>query len=132
MSTVDRKPWRVSELNLVKGASRQRQAEDKLRADAWGSPARPNSKPSSTAAMTAWTFLDRQHCWPRLHEVMAPYIAEFDRLFTEAYPAEFAKATLSVNITPGGIPPIAQSSSPRRHASFTPGKATCWPTPPAT
>ena len=30
-----RKPWRVSELNLVKGSAKQRQAEDKLRADAW-------------------------------------------------------------------------------------------------
>jgi hypothetical protein len=37
--------------------------------------------------------------------VMAPYIAEFDRLFAEAYPAEFAKATLGIHITPGGIPP---------------------------
>ena len=36
-------------------------------------------------------------------EVMAPYIAEFDRLFAEHYPAEFAKATLGITITPGGI-----------------------------
>lgn len=35
MATVNRKTWRVAELNLVKGASKQRQAEDKLRADAW-------------------------------------------------------------------------------------------------
>jgi hypothetical protein len=31
----ERKVWRTSELNLVKGATKQRQAEDKLRADAW-------------------------------------------------------------------------------------------------
>ena len=35
MSASDRKTWRVSELNLVKGASKQRQQEDRLRADAW-------------------------------------------------------------------------------------------------
>jgi hypothetical protein len=38
-----------------------------------------------------------------LHTVMAPYIAKFDRLFTEAYPAEFAKATLGLSLMPGGI-----------------------------
>jgi hypothetical protein len=30
-----KKPWRVSELGLVKGAAKQRQQEDRLRADAW-------------------------------------------------------------------------------------------------
>jgi hypothetical protein len=36
---------------------------------------------------------------------MAPYIAKFDRLFQEHYPAEFAKAELVLTIRPGGIPP---------------------------
>jgi hypothetical protein len=41
----------------------------------------------------------------KVSEVMAPYIAEFDRLFAEHYPAEFAKAKLGITITPGGIDP---------------------------
>ena len=35
MKTSAQKTWRAAELNLVKGASKQRQAEDKLRTDAW-------------------------------------------------------------------------------------------------
>src|SRR6202030_1492197 len=38
-------------------------------------------------------------------KAMAPYIAEFDRLFAEHYPAEFARAKLGITITPGGIDP---------------------------
>ena len=37
-------------------------------------------------------------------KAMAPFIAEFDRLFAEHYPAEFARAKLGITITPGGIP----------------------------
>ena len=42
----------------------------------------------------------------KLTELAAPYIAEFDRLFAEHYPAEFAKATLCITIRPGGIHPL--------------------------
>src|SRR5262249_17466564 len=35
MTISPQKPWKVSELNLVKGASKNRQQEDRLRADAW-------------------------------------------------------------------------------------------------
>jgi hypothetical protein len=37
--------------------------------------------------------------------VAAPYIERFDCLFAEHYPAEFARATPSVNIIPGGFDP---------------------------
>ena len=50
-------------------------------------------------------------------EVMAPYIAEFDRLFTEHYPAEFAKAQLGITITPGGIP-LKMRDKVRRDAAL--------------
>jgi hypothetical protein len=54
----------------------------------------------------------------QLHEVMAPYIAEFDRLYTEAYPAEFAKASISLRLTPGGILDPWRRDKVRRDATL--------------
>ena len=48
--------------------------------------------------------------------VMAPFIAKFDRLFAQHYPAEFAKARLGITITPGGIDP-RQREQVRRDAA---------------
>jgi hypothetical protein len=104
MTTADRKPWRVAELNLVKGASKQRQTEDKLRADAW----QKTREAELEAVVNRWydgmDIPEIAAVVAELIKLAAPYIAKFDRLFAEHYPAEFAKATLSVNIIPGGIP----------------------------
>jgi hypothetical protein len=105
MKISDQKPWRVAELNLVKGASKQRQAEDKLRADAW-----QKNREAELEAVVNRTYYGMDI--PEIRAVveaaskaMAPYIAEFDRWFIERYPAEFAKAQLSITIIPGGIDP---------------------------
>jgi hypothetical protein len=100
----ERKVWRASELNLVKGATKQRQAEDKLRADAW-----QKNREAELEAVVNRTYdgLDVPEIAAlvtELHGIAAPYIARFDALFAEHYPAEFARARLSVNLIPGGIP----------------------------
>jgi hypothetical protein len=98
-----RKPWRVSELNLVKGASKQRQAEDRLRADAWEKTREAELEAVVNRTYDGMDIPEIATLVSKLSELAAPYIAEYNRLFAEHYPAEFAKARLSINITPGGI-----------------------------
>src|SRR3954453_22338483 len=103
MTTSSRKPWRFSEVNLVRGTLKQRQAEDQRRADAW-----LKNREAELEAVTGRTYDGMDvpgipELLAELHEMMAPYIAEFDRLYAAAYPAEFAKARLSLSLTPGGI-----------------------------
>src|ERR1700757_3351048 len=93
MATSDRKHWRVSELNLVKGASKQRQAEDRLRADAWQKTREAELEAVVNRTYDGMDIPEIAALVAKLSEIAAPYIAEFDRLFAEHYPAEFAKAT---------------------------------------
>jgi len=102
---MQRKPWRVSELNLVKGASKQRQAEDRLRADAWQKTREAELEAIVNREYSGMDIPEIRGLVAELSELAAPFIEKFDRLFAEHYPAEFAKATLSVIITPGGISP---------------------------
>jgi hypothetical protein len=105
MATVNRKTWRVAELNLVKGASKQRQAEDKLRADAWQKTREAELEAVLGRSYDGMDVPGIPEIIAEASRLMAPLIAEFDRLYTAAYPAEFAKATLGIVVTPGGIPP---------------------------
>jgi hypothetical protein len=96
--------WRTAEVNLVKGALKARQAEDKARADAW---LRDREAELEAVVGRSYNGLDVPgipELMQELYTAAAPYIAEFDRLFTKYYPAEFAKAKLGVQITPGGFP----------------------------
>ena len=105
MAEGSRKPWRVAELNLVKGASKQRQAEDRLRADAWQKTREAELEAVVNRSYDGMDIPAIAALVTELSKLAAPYIAEFDRLFAAAYPAEFAKATLGISITPGGISP---------------------------
>ena len=104
MSATGRKPWRVSDLNLVKGASKQRQAEDKLRADAWQKNREAELEAVVNRTYDGMDIPEIRAVVEAASKAMAPFIAEFDRLFAEHYPAEFARAKLGITITPGGIP----------------------------
>jgi hypothetical protein len=104
MAPLNRKPWRVSELNLVKGASKQRQAEDKLRADAWQKNREAELEAVVNKIYDGMDVPGVPELVAKASEAVGPFIAEFDRLFTEYYPAEFAKAQLVLTIVPGGIP----------------------------
>lgn len=105
MTTSDRKPWRVSEVNLVKGTLKQRQAEDQRHADTWLKTREAELEAVIGRDYDGMDVPGIPELLAELHEVMAPYIAEFDRLYTEAYPAEFAKASIGLRLTPGGINP---------------------------
>jgi hypothetical protein len=105
MRAAGRKVWRTSELNLVKGASKQRQAEDKLRADAWQKTREAELEAVLGRSYDGMDVPGIPEIIAEASRLMAPLIAEFDRLYTAAYPAEFAKATLGVVISPGGIRP---------------------------
>jgi hypothetical protein len=105
MKTSAQKTWRVAELNLVKGASKQRQAEDKLRADAWQKNREAELEAVVNRTYDGMDIPEIRAVVEAASKAMAPYIAEFDRLFAEHYPAEFAKAALGITITPGGIDP---------------------------
>ena len=117
-----RKPWRVSELNLVKGASKQRQQEDKLRADAWQKAREAELEAVVNRSYNGMDVPGIPELVAKLSELAAPYIAEFDRLFAEAYPAEFAKATLGITITPGGIHPDMRNQIRRDAATHLQAK----------
>jgi hypothetical protein len=105
METSTRKTWRVAELNLIKGASKQRQEEDRLRAEAWAKTREAELEAVVNRTYDGMDIPEIAALVAKVSEVMAPYIAEFERLFTEHYPAEFAKAGLVVTVIPGGIPP---------------------------
>ncbi len=105
MKASTRKTWRVAELNLVKGASKQRQAEDKLRADAWQKNREAELEAVVNRTYDGMDIPEIRALVEAASKAMAPYIVEFDRLFAEHYPAEFAKATLGITIAPGGIDP---------------------------
>jgi hypothetical protein len=96
--------WTISELNLVKGAAKARQAEDRLRADAW----RKNREAELEAVVNrnydGSEIPAIRELVNKLLETAAPFIEEFDRLAAEHYPAEFARPRLGISVTPGGIP----------------------------
>ncbi len=100
----ERRPWRVAELNLVKGATKQRQAEDKLRADAWQKTREAELEAVIERIYDGGDVPGIPELVAEASKVMEPFGREFDRLFTEHYPAEFAKARLVVTVIPGGIP----------------------------
>ena len=105
MAKSNSKTWRTVDVNLVKGALKERKAEDQRRADAW-----LKAREAELEAVLGRTYdgMDLPgipELLAELYKAVAPFIAEFDRRFAAAYPAEFAKASLGVRITAGGIPP---------------------------
>jgi hypothetical protein len=97
--------WRVSELNLVKGASKQRQAEDRLRADAWRKTREAELEAVVNQTYDGMEVPEMRALLDQASKLMAPIIAEWDRLAAEHYPAEFARPRLGIGVTPGGFPP---------------------------
>ena len=101
MTTSSRKPWRISEVNLVKGTLKQRQAEDQRRGDAW-----LKTREAELEAVLGRTYEGMDvpgipELVAKMQQVLAPLVAEFDRLYKAAYPAEFAKARIDLSLTPG-------------------------------
>ena len=99
-----RKPWKVSELNLVKGLSKQRQAEDRARADAWHKTREAELEAVVGRTYDGMDIPEIREVVSRAQTLMQPYIEEFDRLFRAHYPAEFARARLTIGVSPGGFP----------------------------
>ncbi len=81
MTAPDRKPWRSSELNLVKGAARQRQAEDKLRAEAWQKNREAELEAVVNREYSGMDIPEIREVVEAASKAMQPYIAEFNRLF---------------------------------------------------
>jgi hypothetical protein len=96
--------WKVQELNLVKGASKARQSEDRLRADAWRKNREAELEDVVNRTYTGMEFPEIRALVDKASAVMRPIIEEFDRLIAERYPAEFARPRLSFGVSPGGIP----------------------------
>jgi len=97
--------WTISELSLVKGAAKTRQSEDRLRADAWRKNREAELEAVVNRSYTGMEFPEIRALVDQASEVLRPIIEEFDRLIAERYPAQFARPTLGVSLTPGGIPP---------------------------
>jgi hypothetical protein len=102
--TAGRK-WSVLELNLVKGASKTRQSEDRLRADAWRKNREAELEAVVNRIYDGMEIPAVRELIGKLSDVARPFIEEFDRLVAEHYPAEFARPRLGINVIPGGIPP---------------------------
>ena len=99
------KTWKAADLNLVKGAAKLRQAEDRARADAWRRTREAELEAVVNRSYDGMEIPAMRELVNKFSEVAAPFIAEFDRLAAEHYPAEFARPTLGFGITPGGIHP---------------------------
>lgn len=99
------KLWRPGEVNLVKGALKARQAEDRTRADAW--------RAAREAELEAVVNRDYDPMEvPGVREIvaaaanaLAPFIAAFDRRCADHYPAEFSRPHMALSVTRGGISP---------------------------
>jgi hypothetical protein len=101
-----RRKWSVSELNLVKGASKTRQSEDRLRADAWRKTREAELEAVVNRSYDGMEIPEIRELVAKAAEVVRPFIEEFDRLAAEHYPAEFARPRMSgIGVIPGGIPP---------------------------
>jgi hypothetical protein len=96
--------WKVQELNLVKGASKARQAEDRLRADAWRKNREAELEAVVERSYDGMEFPEIRALVDKASEVMRPIIEEFDRVVAERYPAEFARPKLGFGVSPGGFP----------------------------
>jgi hypothetical protein len=97
--------WKIGEVNLVKGTLKARAAEDKARADARRARLEAELEAVVNRSYDGMDIPGCRAAFEQLQSVAAPYIAEFDRCFAEVYPAEFARASLGVEINPGGINP---------------------------
>ena len=102
--TASRK-WRVAELNLVTRASKQRQSEDRTRADAWRKQREAELEAVVNRSYDGMEFPQIRALVDRVNALVAPLVEEFDRLAAERYPAEFARPRLTIQLIPGGIPP---------------------------
>jgi hypothetical protein len=99
----DRDTWRVAEVNLVKGTLKERPAEDQRCADAWLKTWEAELEAVLGRTYDGMDVPGIPELLSALQAVMAPFIAKFDRLYADAYPAEFAKAGIGLRLTPGGI-----------------------------
>ena len=95
--------WRVGDVNLVKGAAKQRQAEDKLRADSWRKEREAELEAVVNRTYDGMEVPAIRALVEKASALMRPIIAEFDRLAAEHYPAEFSRPALGIRLTPGGI-----------------------------
>jgi hypothetical protein len=103
MMTAGRK-WTIPELNLVKGAAKTRQSEDRLRADAWRKTREAELEAVVNRSYDAMEVPGVRELIGKLSDVARPFIEEFDRLVAEHYPAEFARPSLGISVGPGGFP----------------------------
>jgi hypothetical protein len=95
--------WRDQDLNLVRGAAKQRQSEDRLRADAWR-----KEREAELEAVVKRSYDGSEH--PQLvaiveqfRKMAVPIQAEYDRVCTEVYPAEFFRPWLYWGVAAGGF-----------------------------
>lgn len=97
--------FKSAEVGLVGRVSKARQAEDKMRADAWKATREAELEAILNRSYTGHEVPGIPEILAEAERLIAPLIAEFDRLFAQAYPAQFARARLSIAVMPGGIHP---------------------------
>jgi hypothetical protein len=96
--------FRIPEVNLVNRAAKQRQAEDRLRADAWRKQREAELEAVVNRSYDGSEVPEIMALVDKFREVAAPFVAEFARLAKEHYPAEFARPSLSWGVRAGGLP----------------------------
>jgi len=111
------KTWKVSELNIVKGAAKQRQAEDRARAEAWRKAREAELEAVINREYDGMEIPEMRTAVTEAREALAPFIAKFDRLAAEHYPAEFQRPTLSLSLRAGGILPDFRKDARRDGAT---------------
>jgi hypothetical protein len=97
--------WQVRDLNLVNRAAKQRQSEDRLRADAWRKEREAELEAVVNRSYDGMEAPQIRALVDKASALMKPLIEEFDRLVAEHYPAEFSRPRLGISLVPGGINP---------------------------
>jgi len=97
--------WKISEVNLVGKAVKQRAAEDKARADAWRAEREAELEAVIERDYSAMDVPEIKACFTRLCEAVAPHVEEFNALVAEHFEAVCSRPKLIISVTSGGFPP---------------------------
>jgi len=96
--------WKIRDLGLVKGAAKQRQSEDRLRADAWRKKREAELEAVVNRDYDPREIPEIAEAIDELYALAAPQLDKIERLIQQHYPAEFSRPSVHIGVMPGGFP----------------------------
>jgi hypothetical protein len=95
--------WKMADLNLVRGSVKQRQSEDRLRADAWRKKREAELEAVVNRDYDPREIPEIAEAIDALYALAAPPLDKIKRLIEKHYPAEFSRPSVYIGVSPGGI-----------------------------